>query len=284
MLRLLDGANDALPRPFRGPMRFGLQPASDTAPPHVYDPDAAALFDRFDIEPTTARKALINERFIAGKGTTWWAKLDALWVHAAHGPEAGRLNWLAPRFNCKPVNNPTFVVDRGYASDGVASYLDTQFNPAVEAPLGSKYQQDSASFGVRSNTNDSGSASIAGHWDGSKGTTILPRSGDRAGFRVNTSTYTQTSAGVATTGMGMFVATRTSATVSRYLREGTLLTSSTAASTALVNLPLLLGGITASSLRPAEFSMGFIGAGLTDAEVLSIAEWFRPYKDALGID
>lgn len=54
MLRLLDGANDALPRPFRGPMRFGLLPATPPAPANPLSPYYGVGPGRIAIHHSTA--------------------------------------------------------------------------------------------------------------------------------------------------------------------------------------------------------------------------------------
>lgn len=248
----------------------------------VYDPDAQALFARFTTQPTSTRKQLISDQFAAGKATTWWTKLDALWVHAAHEAEAGRLNWLSAAFNCLPVAGPVFTIDRGYAGDGTASYLNTQFNPAVETAA--NYQQDSATLGIRSNTNSASNGSLAGFFDGTSGTTINPRdANDRAAGRVNQATNVMTAAGAVLDSIGMFVANRTGPTAMQVYRDGVELVASTAASSPRANGALRLGSITDTSFRAAQFSMGFIGAGLTPAEVASIYNWFEPYRTGVGV-
>lgn len=251
--------------------------------PTAYDPAALALFNRFDIQPSDQRKRLINERIIAGKQTTWWAKLDALWVHAAHGPEAGRLNWLSTRFNCLPVNEPVFTIDRGYMGDGVTSYLNTQFNPF--SATGIKYVRDSACLGIRSNTDNSAGGSLAGYYDGSKGTTLNPRdTNNRLGVRVNQAAQTNGSNGSIMSAIGMFVISREDATNVRGYRDGVLQAGQTnVASSVIADGPLRLGGITSSSLRACQFSMGFVGSGITSAEAQSIYNWFEPYRQAVGV-
>ncbi|MGP9804017.1 hypothetical protein [Paracoccus sp. NSM] len=251
----------------------------------AFDPDAQALFNRFEIAPELERKQLISDRFIAGKATTWWSKLDALWVHAAHAPEAGRLNWLSPNFNCLPVNNPSFEVDRGYTGDGVSSYLDSQFNPAVQVPLGSKFQRDSASMGVRSNTDNQSAGSLIGFFDGTSGVSMNPRNANNgAAYRVNQGTQLTSSNGTSPSAVGMFAVTRTAANAVALYRQGGLIASGTTASNPVANGNLRLGAITDTSLRSCQFAMGWIGGGLTADEVQSIFEWFQPYRTALGIE
>lgn len=248
-----------------------------------YDPDAQALFSRFDIAPPPERKKLISDRFTAGKATTWWGKLDALWVHAAHGAEAGRLNWLSSSFNCLPVNDPAFVMDRGYASDGVTSYLNTQFNPATEIPNGSKYQLNSGTFGIRSNSDIVANGGMAGFWDGTQGTMLQPRNASNLyQARVNQVAPSPMS-GVLMTSLGMFGASRTEAAVAASYYNGQPFASSTRGSSGPANGALRLGGMSDTSLNPAQFSMGFIGAGLTSEEHASLFNWFEPYRTALGV-
>lgn len=255
-----------------------------TAPAPSYDPDALALFARFDTDPGPERKQLISDMFVAGKATTWWGKLDALWVHAAHGAEAGRLNWLSTRFNCLPVNGPVFTVDWGYAGDGVSSYLDTQFNPFVEAHLGSKFQLLSASLGIRCNTESTAASSIAGAWDGTTGITLNPRNGTSFAGRLNQRSQTSRGLTVATA-IGMTAISRSDAVTSTLYRNGVIPSTGAAqgADTALVNRNIFLGGINTTSLRANQFCMGWVGAALTDAEMLSLFDWFTPYRTALGI-
>lgn len=247
----------------------------------VYDASAQALFDRFVEEPTLERKSLINSMFVEGKKTTWWSKLDALWVHAAHSASAGRLNWISTNYNCQPVNNPAFTVDRGFRGNGSTSYLDTQFNPTTA--IGANFSQNSGSFGVRSNDSNQSSGSLAGFWDGSKGCTINPR--DNSGnflYRIHMSGAV--TVGQSGSSIGMFVACRNPGSKITAFQDGVRKHySETSVPTSMADGSLRIGAISDTSLRACQFSMGFISGGLTDAEATSIYNWFQPYRTALGI-
>lgn len=247
--------------------------------------EAAALVARFATPADNDRKALIDGRFTAGKAKSFWAKLDALWVHAAHGAEAGRLNWLGDIYNCIPVNNPAFTVDRGYLGNGSSSYLDTQFNPSTA--VGANYALNSASFGIRSNTDNTGTGSLAGYYDtgGAVGSTINPRinvSND-ALFRVNQGSTGSTASGGSPSGVGMFAASRTGASAIKGYRNGSVIISSSLSSSSIANGNLRLGSINSSSYRACQFSMGWVGGGFTDQEVQDIYDWFEPYRIAVGV-
>lgn len=250
-------------------------------PDPPYDPDAQALFNRFDIEPTPERKQLISDRFVAGKATTWWTKLDALWLHAAHDEQAGRSNWLSSSFTCVRVNNPTFEIDRGFMSDGVSSYLDTQFNPFLGS---TKFVRDSASFAIRSNTSNQSNTPLAGFWDGTKGTTINPRdAGDRMAGRINQSTVLNSANGASMDSIGMFLNSRMDASAFSMYRNGSPVASGSIPSTQIADGSIRLGGINDINRRICQFSMAAVGTGLTDAEAISLYNWFEVYRTALGI-
>ncbi|MES5044093.1 hypothetical protein ABVB72_02300 [Rhizobium nepotum] len=253
-----------------------------------YDATATALFARMSIQPSAGRKTLINDRIVAGKLKSFWAKLDALWVHAAHDAQAGRLNWLNSSYDCVPINNPSFTVDRGYMGDGSSSYLDTGLNPLTA--LLPKYTQNSGSIGIRSNTENVGTGSLAGFYDTvlQRGTTINPRidnTNSVASFRLNAgSTGANSPNGAVPSSVGMFVASRTSsAGLSGYRNGIALVVGTTQPSTIPANGNMRLGSINATSFRACQFSMGFIAGGLTDQEAQDIFDWFEVYRSAIGV-
>lgn len=249
--------------------------------------EAAALVARFAVQPDNTRKALIDGQFTAGKAKSFWAKLDALWAHAAHASDAARLNWLGSVYDCLTVNNPVFTVDRGYMGNGSSSYLDTQFNPTTA--VSPHYTQDSGAVGIRSNTDNTGTGSLAGFFDttNQRGTTINPRvdsTNNQAAYRANQgSTAVNSSAQTSTSSIGMFVANRVGASDIRGYREGVSIAAGITASTVLANGNIRLGSINATSFRACQFSMGYIAGGLTDQEVQDIYNWFEPYRIAVGV-
>lgn len=254
----------------------------------VYDPLAAALFARMTVDPSLDRKTLVNDRIVAGKLKSFWAKLDALWVHAAHDAQAGRLNWLTGSYDCVPINNPSFTVDRGYMGDGSSSYLDTGFNPLTA--LLPKYTKNSGSIGIRSNTENVGTGSLAGFYDTvlQRGTTINPRidnTNSVASFRLNADSIGANSPnGAVPSSVGMFVASRiSSAGLSGYRNGIALVVGTTQPSTIPANGNMRFGSINATSFRACQFSMGFIAGGLTDKEAQDVFDWFEPYRAAVGI-
>lgn len=256
-------------------------PEPEPEPGPTYDADASALFARMTVQPDDTRKALINERIIAAKAMSWWAKIDAIWVHAAHAQQAARLNWKESRYDCLPVNNPGFEVDRGYRGNGSTSYLDTQFNPVVA--VGAHFVQDSAAFGVRSNDDNKSSGSLAGFWDGSKGCTINPRdNSDTFPGRVHQGNARNF--GPSPTAIGMFVANRLPGnTIQGYINGERKYNDAITPPATMADGTLRIGAISATSLRACQFSMGFISGGLTEQEALDLFNWFETYRIAVGV-
>jgi hypothetical protein len=99
------------------------------------DPAAAALIARMSVSPSDARVALIDTLVRALKGAGVWARLDLLYVLAAHDAQAARLNWVQSAYALSAVNSPGFTADRGYAGNGTTSYLDTGFQAGVTSGL-----------------------------------------------------------------------------------------------------------------------------------------------------
>lgn len=244
-----------------------------------YGETARSLFARMTSQPAAIQKELINDRIIAGESYSFWAKMDAIWVHASHDAQAARLNWLSTSYDCVTVNNPLFTAFQGYTPDGATSYLDTQFNPVTA--VGANFSQDSASFGIRSNTSNQGAGSLAGFWDGSKGVTINPK--DNGGtyiMRVNSGNF---NAGAVASSIGLFAITRTASAVIRGYYNGGVAITGTIASLSMANGSFRLGSISNSSYRSCQFSMAFVGSGLTDQDAIDMNTWFNVYRTEIGL-
>lgn len=97
-------------------------------------PEADLLIDYMTVRPQGNRAFLISDTIRRLKAADIWAKLDVLWMLAAHDAPAARLNWKTPAsFALTAVNSPTFTADRGYAGNGTTSYLNTGWDHATNA-------------------------------------------------------------------------------------------------------------------------------------------------------
>lgn len=90
-----------------------------------YEAETLALFDRMAVRPDTLHRTAINNLIKALKTNGVWAKLDSLYLLAAHTSQAALLNWKGNARNLIAYNSPVFTPDQGFAGDGATSYLAT---------------------------------------------------------------------------------------------------------------------------------------------------------------
>lgn len=233
--------------------------------------------------PDDTRKALIDTLVGALKTAGVWAKLDALYVFAAHTSQAGLLNWIAPSGTAATAtNSPVFTTDRGFAGNGTSSYIDTGFIPSSATQL----TLNSMSASVWSLTSGQTSPSGFGVIDGSsRGITLVCRNtSNQLGIRTNNNTVNYFN-GV-TNGVGCFTAMRTGVSTVNGYRNGVSLGSGSPATTGLPNQSVYVGAINsngvAGSFVNRQFAMTAFGAGRTGTEETDFYNAVQAYMTALG--
>jgi len=134
-------------------------------------PEADLLIDTMTVRPQGNRAFLISDTIRRLKAADIWAKLDVLWMLAAHDAQAARLNWKNPAsFALTAVNSPTFTTDRGYAGNGSTSYLNTGWAGSTN---GVNFQQNSLSILAYGLTTSAGNTALIG-LSGGQGFNIFP--------------------------------------------------------------------------------------------------------------
>ncbi len=128
-----------------------------------YETESTALFTRMQAagsEPDTTRKGYIDATIKALKKNVvnetgyenLWERLPLLHMHAAHSEAAAKLEWKGI-YDITPYNSPSYVVDRGWALNGINQYLGTGFTPS-SIPAGSrKFEVYDSALGVYINEN-----------------------------------------------------------------------------------------------------------------------------------
>jgi len=220
-----------------------------------FSSEALALFARFTTPPTYARSVLINNLINSLIVSGVWRQLDALYVMAAADSQAARLNWKADFFNLTAVSSPTFTADRGYAGDGVASYLDTGYTLSTS---NGRYTQNVASMGFYINTDAAQNVSDMGT------PTAYASIGARNSGSFMTARSNLNAASTAFAGASTAIGDRAwvrnnSANFESYLNSGTSAGTTVGASGALIaeTMRLLRGAGTFSTKRMA---IGWFGA------------------------
>lgn len=243
--------------------------------------EAEALVARMAIQPDTARKGAIDALVGQLKAAGVWAKLDALYLLAAHDAQAARLNWIADLWALSPSGAPVFTADRGYATDGI----DDALSLGVGATAFAQFQRNSATVAIwsRSNKLDLGSGTIGNAATTGARITLIPRNASGTiGSRLNSSTAT--GGGAVETGWGLTAVTRTSSASVQHYKDGVASgVAGSATSAALTSATLSIGSAEGTSFGENQFQMVAFGGALTAQEHAGFHAAVSAYLTALGV-
>lgn len=248
--------------------------------PYIFtNPEAWSLVARFSVEPTSARKVLIDTLIGSLKTAGVWSKLDAFYMLAAADAQSSLLNWVSTSYNLTLVSAPTFTSDRGYAGDGVDDYLTTGFNPTTA--VGAKFLRDSAAMYSYVNT------SIAAANINTVGST----SSFLRNYALSAASIAAANAGVqksmaAANSLGSFGFSRTGATAYKLMRSGVMGSAEADASIALTNAAFAvlarMDAGSASGFYTGRVATVAFGGALTDVEFLAMDAAITTYLIAVG--
>lgn len=257
-------------------------------PTRRFDPDAAAYIARMTTPPDGARQQLIDDLVTSLKAEGVWDKLSALWLMAAADSQAGTLNVISSSYTLSPVNSPVFTADRGFASNGTTSYLDSALNMVADP----KCQLNDSHLGLWCNVTP---GAITNNVDMGVSSNMPPSdithlrlhdNGSSAVFRVNQNGLSATTDAATATALGHSIATRSSSTAVALYKTGALILNSSVASTALVNYSLYIGasntGGAPASYINRRYAAAHVGSGLTGANCLALYNALNTYLTAIG--
>jgi hypothetical protein len=228
--------------------------------------------------PDNARKIVINDLIVSLIADGIWAKLDVLWVLAAHDAQAARLNWKTPAsFALTAVNSPTFTTDRGYAGNGTTSYLDTGWDPATN---GSNYTQNNASFGLWSRTSGQSAVNLMGTGTANVCTIVSRNTSDQSSHRINTAGLGVGAASL--DGSGFWHAERTASSASAIYKNGALEVAGAQTSAALSSSDFNLGRVNTTQFATTQFAAAFMGASFSSGERSAFYTALQTYMTAVG--
>ncbi len=246
----------------------------------AYSAQAIAVFVRLATQPNAARKSrydtLISSLVAAGV----WSALDVLYTFQAHDQATALTNLVSSNFGASATGTPTFTVDGGFASLGVGSFLDSNFNPSVAS--GVNYLQDSASLFAYSLTSNASSGAIAGYGAGTHGyAEIYPRYVDNSQY---TALNDAAEFGVPVTdGSGLIANDRSSSANFSTYANGVPAATNIAVSTALINadITFLTQGTHAYT---GSIAIGGAGGHLTTSQHLALYNAILAYLTGLASD
>lgn len=245
--------------------------------PSGFLPETNALIARFSTPPTNARAILINNLIGSLMTATVWSTLDFLYVMAAADSQAAKLNWITNAFNATEVLVPTFVADRGFTGDGLASYLDSGFNPAT-APT-PKFALNDATMMHWSLTNLPNP--VAASNDMGSNNSRIGRSGSVLGtmtYRPNNGTTTTVAA--AYPGFSGWV--RTGSAAFRAYTAGADIGGGVTASASITSANILVCATTAVLLGVNQEAIALVGSQWTAPQQAAAFTAFQTYLQAVG--
>lgn len=249
-----------------------------------YVAEADALFARFTSDPGATRKGHINTLITALKtgaisGSDIWAKLDVLFIFAAHDSQAALLNWVSSSYNGTANNSPTFTTDRGYAGNGSSAYISTAFNPFTSPSP--KFVRDSSHMGVWSRTNSTN----ANYWEignfSGSSLSLNCRSTNANTIRARLNYGSHENYGSTADSVGHHMLSRTASNLTTAYKSGSSVGTSAGASLGVFNETI--GILRAAGLYTTrELAAAHWGAGLTANETADLNNALQAYMTAVG--
>lgn len=260
-------------------LAFGL--GRKPLPPYTAaNAEATALFARMDVQPTEARKELIDRLITAEKASGGWDNDDGYYILAAHDAQAARLNWKQDAFNLTAVDAPTFLANRGFTGNGTSSYHTTDFNPTTA--VGANYLQNDAHMAVWCGTN----VNSTGIDIGATNSRIISRNATAASLRVNSGT-TNTPTLPVSTSIGWFCWSRAAAGTYRWVKDASAPAEIVQNSGALLDIPFFVGalagaGPVASNFSTRRIQAASFGGALSDAQMAARRAALLAYMTHVG--
>jgi hypothetical protein len=236
-----------------------------------------AAIAAMDIAPARTRSFLLDDTIGALQAAGLWAKLDVLYLLAAHDAQAARINIRAPKMaRLTAFGATTFTTDRGYTGDGSAAYLGSGFVPGA---AGSVYGLASAHCGafVLNNLTSAGFAVGASGAGGDLALSARTAGGTLSG-RINDLGPALTAA--VPTSVGHSVVSRAAGTRTLF-KAGASVATGALAATALPTgeLTVLRAG---AGYGPWQVAAAHAGSGLTAPEGAALHSILTTYLTAVG--
>lgn len=238
-------------------------------------------------QPDTVRKTRINALIAALKDAGVWAKLDLLYLPAAHDAQAARLNWVSSSYDLTAVNSPTFTTDRGYAGNGTTSYLTTGFVPSTNAVAATLNSMMMGAWLNAGTDTASDTPSVMGAVSASNASFYSAWGASNCvRGRVNQDTTVNFS-GTVGTRLGLTAVDRSAAAVVTAYRNGAVSGVQTTASSSLQASAIFLCGRNNGSGALAaphdnRISAAFVGGSLSDVQHAALYAGLNSYMAAVG--
>ena len=252
--------------------------------PFVTDADALAFVTAASITNTTQQSA-INTLVTQLKGYGIWTKMKAVYPFVGGNASAHKFNLIDPR-DLNAAFRLTFSGGwthsaTGALPNGSNAFANTYFNPSVNGVLNSHH----LSYYPRTNRNTSSvDMGVGSHPNYNIMEINVPTTTTRAIINQSSLTTNFTD----TNSLGLYVGNRTASNSVSLWKNGVNRISDSAASTSLLNGPILIGAMNDIALTAVlyfsnkETCFATIGDGLTDTEAANFYTAVQAYQTTLG--
>ncbi|QIG73157.1 hypothetical protein EVC00_051 [Rhizobium phage RHph_N37] len=211
----------------------------------VYEAEASVLFAKMTTSPaSTLRKKLMNGLIVDLKAQGIFARLEAMWIPAAHSAEAAALDWKGNNArNLIGVGSPAFITNWGFTYSGL-NYHRTGVLPASSPNL----TQNSAHIGGMTGETIVATRAFGGARVGSAANQIIivPRLSGGMTARVNQDTGPVPISCPPETANIAMLGHRTFSNTVEHIRSGSKIGDSTATSSTRTNFEVFIGAVNES--------------------------------------
>jgi hypothetical protein len=227
--------------------------------------------------PSSGQQVLQNQLVVDLKNGGIWTKLDTFGVFATDGDSDFALIDWKRLSDYTAINSPTFASNVGFQGDGVSSYIDSNYNPAVDNV---NYSLDSASYGYDQVISRTTSSTVENNWGTGNTTASWIRPNART--YLNSSTNFLNAAGFNFNTIQLVSVNRFDSTTINLYQNGSLFISNNLLpSTSIGNLTTMSafksGG---GTFNDSGLSMVYAGGDLT-AEMSDLYNAWNTYKTSL---
>lgn len=251
-----------------------------------YSAESTAFFARMATDPGETRKGVYNTFINALKtgavsGSNIWAKLDIIYLLAAHEESTGLLNLKGATYNATKTGTLTFTADEGFLGDGATGYLDTGL---ADNAGGVNWSQDSAFLAAYVNVESAGTTiPVVGTSGTSNQALLVPLQSGTGRARIHVGANAVVTPSVANR-LGWTIGNRSSSTDLVAMRDTVTGASQTTASTAPVAATInLFRNATATPSFAADQLAAFaMGGSLTANERTDFINAANAYLTAVG--
>jgi hypothetical protein len=234
----------------------------------AFDADYQAVLDYATTQgytlPSAGQQILQNQLVVDLKDGGIWSKLDTFANFATDGDsDFALIDWIRLS-DYTAVNSPTFTTDEGFQGNGTSSYIETNYNPTIDAV---NLSLNNASIGFYEFATTIGvNGVIAGSDSGNNDFLLTQKFVNTNGFlRMNDQSSTARPS-LANYSNGLVIGQRINSSTLEYYTPAKVLNSYTAISAGLNNANnTFLRWSTVYGLSP--ISIGFLGASFTSSEI-----------------